>query len=182
MDLVGMKIIKNILPKQLLNACIDDFKSELGNDCWSSSNFSWAPFLKQGIHGSTMGTNVPKRFSDAIAEHLKPHAPEFNKLTCRYNIWQPGSGIGVHSDDHHIFGATIYLNDNWHPNAGGWFVWMDHSDLNLEDDPNKTDVFRAVLPEKNMLVLNDMQESHLVTTVAHDVPEFRFTIQIWGDL
>ena len=34
---------------------------------------------------------------------------------------------------------------------------------------------------KNMLVLNDCSESHLVTTVAHDTPEFRYTIQIWGD-
>ncbi len=58
---------------------------------------------------------------------------------------------------------------------------MDHADLNLDEDPNKTDVYRAVLPEQNMLVLNDCSESHLVTTVAHDTPEYRYTIQIWGD-
>ena len=43
---------------------------------------------------------------------------------------------------------TLYLNEHWHPNAGGWFVWMDHGDLNLDEDPNKTDVYRAVLPEQ----------------------------------
>ena len=74
------------------------------------------------------------------------------------------------------------MNEHWHPNAGGWFVWMDHSDLNLDEDPTKTDIFKAVLPDANMLVLNDCSESHLVTTVAHDVPEYRYTIQIWGDL
>jgi hypothetical protein len=58
---------------------------------------------------------------------------------------------------------------------------MDHADLNLDEDQSKPDVYRAVLPEQNMLVLNDCSESHLVTTVGHDAPEYRYTIQIWGD-
>ena len=44
MALVGMKIIKNFLPKSLLDACVDDFRSKLNTDCWSSSNFAWKPF------------------------------------------------------------------------------------------------------------------------------------------
>ena len=56
MALVGMKIIKNFLPKPLLDACVDDFRSKLNTDCWSSSNFAWKPFLRQGIHGSTIAT------------------------------------------------------------------------------------------------------------------------------
>ena len=62
------------------------------------------------------------------------------------------------------------MNEYWHPNAGGWFIWMDG------------DEFKAVLPDPNLLVLNDCNENHLVNTVAHDVPEYRYTIQIWGDL
>ena len=165
-----MKIVKDILPKELFDACVENFRSKLDTDCWSSSNFAWKPFLRQGIHGSTVSTDVPKTFADEIEKHIKPHAPEFSKLTCRYNVWQPGSGIGIHSDEHHLFGATIYLNEYWHPNAGGWFIWMDG------------DEFKAVLPDPNLLVLNDCNENHLVTTVAHDVPEYRYTIQIWGDL
>ena len=86
MALVGMKIIKNFLPKSLLDACVDDFRSKLNTDCWSSSNFAWKPFLRQGVHGSTIATTIPKVFSDEISRHLKPHAPEFKKLTCRYNV------------------------------------------------------------------------------------------------
>ena len=82
MALVGMKIIKNFLPKPLLDACVDDFRSKLNTDCWSSSNFAWKPFLRQGVHGSTIATAIPKVFSDEISRHLKPHAPEFKKLTC----------------------------------------------------------------------------------------------------
>ena len=26
------------------------------------------------------------------------------------------------------FGATIYLNETWHPNSGGWFIWEDKND------------------------------------------------------
>jgi len=66
-----MKIIKNFLPKQLLDACVDDFRSKLNTDCWSSSNFAWKPFLRQGVHGSTIATAIPKVFSDEISIHLK---------------------------------------------------------------------------------------------------------------
>ena len=66
MALVGMKIIKNFLPKQLLDACVDDFRSKLTTDCWSSSNFAWKPFLRQGIHGSNIATTIPQVFSDEI--------------------------------------------------------------------------------------------------------------------
>ena len=74
-----MKIIKNFLPKQLFDACVDDFRSKLNTDCWSSSNFAWKPFLRQGIHGSTVATDVPKIFTNEISKLLKPYAPEFSK-------------------------------------------------------------------------------------------------------
>ena len=73
--LVGMKIVKDILPKELFDACVENFRSKLDTDCWSSSNFAWKPFLRQGIHGSTVSTDVPKTFADEIAKHINPHAP-----------------------------------------------------------------------------------------------------------
>ena len=42
-----------------------------------------------------------------------------------------------------------------------------------------TDI-HGVIPQQNTMVINDKNEYHMVTPVSFDVPEYRYTIQIWG--
>ena len=70
------------------------------------------------------------------------------------------------------FGATIYLNPEWELDNGGIFVWKPHS---TEDF-----LHNAILPQRNMMVLSDEEEKHLVTPLNFDAKSMRFTLQIWG--
>ena len=54
-------------------------------------------------------------------------------------------------------------------NFGGLFVWKD-------DD---SDIMKAIAPQKNMMVLNDEKQHHLVTSISPLSKEFRVTLQIW---
>ena len=81
------------------------------------------------------------------------------------------SGIPPHTDKNHKFGATIYLNEKWDHRDGGYFMWK-------EDDG---DIWKAISPQRNMMILNSSQEWHQVTPILHDPAHLRYTIQIWGD-
>ncbi|AMO43037.1 hypothetical protein R1080702_023 [Cyanophage S-RIM32] len=83
------------------------------------------------------------------------------------------SGIAIHEDKSHFFGATIYLNKVWYTNAGGIFLYET-------EETKTTGIMNAIVPQKNLMVVNDKHERHLVTPVSFNVPEFRFTMQIWG--
>ena len=103
-----------------------------------------------------------------LEQELKSSLPKYTELILQYYIWQPQSGIAWHNDKapDKLFGATLYLNEEWEPNAGGWFVWEDG------------DGYHAILPKKKFLVVNDDTQNHCVTPVAFE--NCRCTIQIWG--
>ena len=82
-------------------------------------------------------------------------------------ILQPNSRINFHNDTGKGYGITIYMNDVWDPDYGGWFVWQD----------NNTQEWKTILPQRNLMVVNDIQEFHSVTPVSQ---QNRFTLQIWG--
>tara|TARA_B100000029_G_scaffold456778_1_gene485051 strand:- start:678 stop:1187 length:510 start_codon:yes stop_codon:yes gene_type:complete len=169
-----MKIAYNVLSRELLDDCLDSLNEMIPQQCWSSSNMIWKPHLKQGLNGSCLTSLVPHDLNLEIQREIRRYVPKHTKIMSQYYIWQPNSGIAIHDDEHHIFGATIYLNQDWHPNAGGWFIWADQG-------TERSGIYKAILPEFNSMVVNDNSEPHLVTSVSPDTPDFRYTIQIWGD-
>tara|TARA_B100001996_G_C18365064_1_gene479372 strand:- start:78 stop:596 length:519 start_codon:yes stop_codon:yes gene_type:complete len=168
-----MLIINEVLNKELFQKCRRELDSKLQEKCWSSSRESWQPNLMQGISGSCMIANVSDELGGLIYEEIRTYLPEHERVTCNFHVWQPLSGIAGHDDSHRSFGATIYLNDEWPHNAGGWFVWED-------DESKESGIYKALNPKRNMLVLNDNKEPHWVTSVAATPPYPRISIQIWG--
>ncbi len=164
-----MKIIKNALSEDLFSRCKKEVNKKLSKNEWSSSVIIWEPGLRQGISGSTIAAMTSEEIHNDIVKEISPHVPECDIIT-QYYVWQPHSGIAMHDDSGRRFGATIYLNETWHPNSGGWFIWEDKD----------TREWNTVLPTKNMMVLNSSKEKHLVTSVAPDGFAIRVTIQIWG--
>ena len=73
-----------------------------------------------------------------------------------------------HNDFAYRFGATIYLNNEWHINQGGLFVYKQNNE------------HKVYVPEFNSMVLNDDKSWHLVTPVSVYAGKFRTTLQIWG--
>lgn len=164
-----MKIIKNALSEDLFSRCKKEVNKKLSKNEWASSVIIWEPGLRQGISGSTIAAMTSEEIHNDIVKEISPHVPECDIIT-QYYVWQPHSGIAMHDDSGRRFGATIYLNETWHPNSGGWFIWEDKD----------TREWNTVLPTKNMMVLNSSKEKHLVTSVAPDGFAIRVTIQIWG--
>ncbi len=122
-----MRIINEALNEELFQKCKEELKSKFKERCWSSSLVTWQPQLKQGICGSCMVANVSDELGELIHEEIRPYLPEHETIRCNFHLWQPLSGIAEHNDGHRNFGATIYLNEEWPPNAGGWFVWRGGS-------------------------------------------------------
>ena len=164
-----MKIIKNALSEDLFSRCKKEVNKKLSENEWASSVIIWEPGLRQGISGSTIAAMTSEEIHNDIVKEISPHVPECEIVT-QYFVWQPHSGIAMHDDSGRRFGATIYLNETWHPNSGGWFIWEDKD----------TREWNTILPTKNTMVLNTSKEKHLVTSVAPDGFAIRVTIQIWG--
>ena len=166
-----MQIIKNALSEELYDALVEELKSQLHNQVWGSSTILWQEELKRGISGTTLTCKVSDVLSNQIFRELKDYIPNLSKSVCQFYVWQHNAGISRHDDGNHMFGATIYLNEYWDINDGGFFIWNDKN----------TNELKVLSPEKNMMVLNLNTEYHLVTPVLPCAGDFRYTIQIWGN-
>ena len=83
-----------------------------------------------------------------------------------FYYWSSGSFINFHDDSGYKASATIYLNDKWDKNWGGFFMWQEGKD------------FKAILPAKNRCVFNEW-ESHAVTPTINRPEKFvRRTLQL----
>jgi len=120
-----MKIIKNILSEDLFNKCRTELGEKFIASCWASSSLLWPRNIQVQQSGTCMITPVSPELHRSIEQQLKSHLPNYKKLICQYYVWLPHSGIAIHNDRNHIFGGTIYLNEKWNPNSGGWFIWKD---------------------------------------------------------
>jgi len=168
-----MKIMKNVLSKNLYDDCIVDLKKKFSLRCWYSSSLLWDKNIKIQQSGMCVMTPVSPHLRTLIEQEIKSHLPNYNELLLQYYVWQPHSGISIHHDKDYIFGGTIYLNEKWSSNSGGWFIWEDAK-------TSETGVYKSLLPTKNVMVLNDEHEPHLVTSVSSGCSENRYTIQLWG--
>ena len=164
-----MKCIKDSITDYLHQKCLKELDEKVYKNCWKSSSINWKSEVKQGVLGSCIFTPVSDTIHHLLEEELKSSLPKYEELICQYYIWQSQSGISWHNDkaSGRLFGATLYLNEEWHPDSGGWFIWEDN------------DGYHTILPKKRLLVLNDNYQNHCVTPISLD---FRCTIQIWGSL
>ena len=164
-----MLLIENSISDDLYQKCVEELNEKLSQRCWVSSSLNWGPDVKKGVNGSCLVTPVSNNIHYFLEKELKSLFPKHRKLEFNYYVWQPQSGISWHSDNvsGRSFGGTLYLNEEWFPNDGGWFIWEDENG------------HHTILPRKKFLVVNDNGEPHCVTPVTFG---FRFTIQIWGFL
>ena len=166
---VRMKVYKNVISPDLIQSCVDELKSKLKINCWTSSQQTWSDEILINVFGSTLSTKVSFQLINKLQKELESKLPNADKVMYQFYVWQKNSGISIHSDGSYKWGATIYLNEAWHLNYGGIFLWIDH---------NKK--LHAEMPEYNQMILNDDSYDHMVTPIGIDNPIDRYTIQIWG--
>ena len=163
-----MKIFKNVLDQETMNAIKKDIADLSRKNVWGSSQMIWGKGILEKVTGDCSFCFIDESIVEQIKSCLAEKLPPTEKMLFQYYIWKQNSGIAIHTDRGYKYGATIYLNNNWDINAGGIFLWKEGDEL------------KALCPEYNTMVLSDKQESHLVTTVSPLISEFRYTIQIWG--
>jgi hypothetical protein len=85
-----------------------------------------------------------------------------------FHRWKYQAYIPVHSDEYHTQGATIYLNKDWEPNDGGFFMYEDNNE------------WHSITPLYRRVVLIDRKIKHL-TTPNTNSDNYRLSLQIWND-
>ena len=167
-----MKLFDNVLSDELLQEIRGEIHKAVPEHKWTSS-FAWPHDLTFGIVGTSLQCLIEDEVKEKILDQIQHLLPKCEKYHMQYYLWLPNSGIAVHNDYGKVFGATIYLNEQWHSDQGGIFIYKKSATVN---DPEWT----ALLPKHNTMILNDIQEHHMVTPVSPYSPDVRTTIQIWG--
>ena len=166
-----MLVFKNVLSDNTIKDVHIDISNKLHGRCWSLSEFNWQPELKYGITGICASAAVESPIFERIVCDIESHLPQtYTHLLMSYYVWTRNSGIASHTDQSpmYSFGASLYLNRDWDENAGGLFVYDDN------------DIKKVIVPEFNLMVVNDNLTSHMVTSVSPLVNEPRLSLQIWG--
>jgi hypothetical protein len=80
--------------------------------------------------------------------------------------WPKLSYLPWHTDEGYKSALTLYLNESWNPNWGGYFMYEMDNEI------------KAIKPEKNLAVLQEGGVPHCVNTININAP-IRCTMQIF---
>lgn len=132
-----------------------------------TQNDAWDSDLRVGSIPIAIADLTP--FKERIIEETLVHLPELKGLEVPqpmfYSCPQMAS-IGWH-EDYYPSSISIYLNEYWDRQWGGFFMYEDGSEI------------KAIKPEFNMAVIVPPNIQHSVTQVAHYSPVRRFSIQLF---
>lgn len=165
-----MKTILNFLDPGTIQAIQQEIEVFKKQEAWAISTNYWSRELTEGIIGHVSVRFVGSELHTILLNKVQPFLPvNLGNIGIMHYLWHPLSGINVHNDSNFIFGATIYLNEEWNINWGGLLVSQDN-----------TGTLHTHYPHFNSLVINDQREVHTVTTVSPSAPYLRHTIQIFA--
>jgi len=92
------------------------------------------------------------------------------KINCASEImiyyWNRYSYIPWHNDGTHYGGLSVYLNDVWDKDYGGYFLYEDNEEI------------KAIIPERNLAVLQIGGVHHCTTPVNFN-GNMRITLQVF---
>jgi hypothetical protein len=83
------------------------------------------------------------------------------------HMWPPLSYLGWHTDDHVKAAFTLYINDNWNEDWGGYLMYE-----------NDNEQVECIKPKKNLGVLQQNNVRHCVSTI-NSGSEMRISLQIF---
>jgi hypothetical protein len=157
------KFVSNVLSPAL----IETIKQYSRQGEVRHSYMSWGSNI---IHDSNpvLIKDLNDQISSKLIEEIKHHLPAHDSISgCMWYGWIRGSYIPWHCDGHFKFGATIYLNEYWNSDWGGYFAYEDGLEI------------KCVKPEFNKMAIIIPPIQHTVFNTTSDAP-IRETIQIFG--
>lgn len=130
----------------------------IGNNSHSQKNVYFRPLFNEKLHGC-----LEKYLSPIVQKNATKN------ITYSFYMWKTGSFLTMHDDWGYSFSATLYLNEYWPHDWGGYLFY-----LTKDNEPN------VICPEVGRLAILDEQERHLVTPVTDVAESDRLAIQIRG--
>ena len=119
---------------------------------WQSDLISTSsPILRYSLSSNDMHifSKIKKEVESKIPYHLS------NAI---FHLYPNLSYIPWHDDPHVKAALTIYLNDVWDKNWGGYLMYKENDEI------------KAIKPEKNLGVLQENKVEHCVTTTTIGAP------------
>jgi hypothetical protein len=123
---------------------------------FTMSNLLWDDRLK--------GNSVPisrydfntgdSEIAKKLKKEIEDKIPYFVENFCLH-LWPNLSYITWHNDKHVKAALSLYLNENWDDNWGGFLMYEDSTENEI----------KAIKPTKNMGVLQEGGVNHSVTTI-----------------
>ena len=168
-----MQIIKNFLEEENMNALWNKYHYSKGHPLFEINDLGrWSDNLYTGNFGPVYILRLDEWF-DYFTYKFQSNIPLFNDYSlnaCFMHIWQKGSGIKWHEDGTgDRIGCTIYMNHEWNANYGGLFLY-------IKDGANNW-----YCPEYNDCVWFESPMWHSVSILSNDIPEPRFSVQLFWD-
>jgi len=163
-----INITKNTLSGELVKK-LKDFTRD-GKPPSGVNFFNWGAQIVQSsnaIFKFVLDEDLKKELSVELI-----HKGIFNKepksWAASIHLMSRHSNIPWHNDSPHKSTCTIYLNEVWNSDWGGYFIYQDDEEL------------KATYPEYNKAVWFECPLNHTVTLTALNAP-LRETVQIFVD-
>ena len=161
-------IEKNIFSQPEIEMIFKTIFSAENESKWSINKHFWSDGIKNKSPGTVSIFRIEGELREIIENTLQKYLQVDEKIDyIQYYEWNPLSQINWHNDSHKKGAITVYLNEKWDPDWGGFFCW--------QESPEKA---HLIVPEYNSAVIVRGNPPHHVSLINPFAP-VRMTLQIW---
>ena len=135
---------------------------------WRIHKHTWNPRVAGKSPGVIAIFNIEDPLRTMISNTLQRFLQEDEEVSCvMYYEWNQLSQINWHNDGRKKAAITVYLNETWDPDFGGFFCWREDSET-----------ARLFVPQFNSAVIVRGNPFHHVSLISPYAP-VRKTLQVW---
>ena len=157
--------VNNVLPENLILAIKNYATQNSKKAIWNSNRLLWAEQIVRDSGNVDILNLKQSHLEDKILFYFQKFT-KYNCIGLNYNRWYPGSFIPFHNDQIYKLASTIYLNEEWHRDYGGLFLYEEKNEL------------KAIVPKYNHAVINSNSLVHGTSIVSPTAP-IRETLQLF---
>ena len=168
-----VKITDNTFTESEYEMMISAMNETVDGNIITFSTKDWPEDLVSGVDGHSdvypiVQLDIMKLLADKCMSILGT-TDKYENYSAMYYEGYGQCGLNWHTDMAYTASASIYLNDDWDDNYGGYFVFR-------MDGGNKLGT--VVRPDLGVAVFQKGKIDHAVTSTRHDAPK-RKSIQVF---
>jgi hypothetical protein len=167
----GVEFFENVFQEQFCRFLLCESLELLrSRHCVWRSNLQWnpdvvkasSPVLVRPYNDLLKNSILNQLLKNKIIKHKEYHVMNF--------VWTKLSYIPWHSDPGESSAITVYLNEKWHEDWGGIFLFRE----------KESEQIKGYIPKFNSAVKNESGIMHATTIVSSDAETPRITIQLFS--